>query len=321
MAQAARKKYRIHNWRQYNKALIQRGSITLWFSQDAIDKWHVTKATGKKGRPRSYSDDAILCALLIRATYKLPLRAVQGLLMSLVTLMKLPIKIPSYTQICRRAKNLDQVIKKLSTKRPGRIVFDSTGLKVYGEGEWKVRKHGASKRRTWRKLHMGMDPESGELIICELTENGVGSGDAEIGKGLVKKLPRSVKSLYGDGAYDDIAFRRAAEEIGAQAIVPPPRNARLRKEIDAATARRNDAIKQIKGLGGDDEARALWKKLTGYHTRSLGETTMYRFKQLTGSSLQSRTFDRQRTEASVKCLVVNKMTKLGMPSGRWIKAA
>jgi hypothetical protein len=130
-----------------------------------------------------------------------------------------------------------------------------------------------------------------------------------------------VKSLYGDGGYDDIGFRRAAESIGAQAIVPPPRNARLRKETDPVITQRNDAIKQIRGLGGDDEARALWKKLTGYHTRSLGETTMYRFKQLTGSSLQSRTFARQRTEAFVKCLVVNKMTKLGMPSGRWIKAA
>jgi ribosomal protein S8E len=321
MAQVARKKYRIRNWKQYNKALIQRGSITLWFSQDAIDKWHATTTTGKKGHPQIYSDDAILCALLIRTIYQLPLRAVQGLLISLAALMKLPIKIPSYTQICRRAKDLNQVMKKLSARRPSQIVFDSTGLKVYGEGEWKVRKHGASKRRTWRKFHIGMDPKSGEVVICELTENGVGSGDAEIGKRLVKKLPRSVKSIYGDGAYDDIGFRRAVEDAGAQPIVPPPRNARLSKGTDPAITQRNDAVKQIRGLGGDEEARALWKKLIGYHTRSLGETMMYRIKQLTGSSLRSRSFDRQRTEAYVKCLVINKMTKLGMPSGKWIDAA
>ena len=320
MAPKARKKYRIHNWQQYNRALVQRGSITFWFSEDAIDKWYSTKLTGKKGRPQIYSDDAILCALLIRTTYNQPLRALEGFLISIARLMGLSIKIPCYTQISRRAAFLQKRLNKLSNARPCHIVFDSTGLKVYGEGEWKVRKHGWSKRRTWRKLHIGMDPDSGEVVVCELTDNSTGSGDSEIGKRLVKELRKGIKKVYGDGAYDDMDFRRTVEKIGAQPIVPPPRNARVGKGKEEATIKRNDAIKQIKGLGGDDEARAIWKKLVGYHIRSLGETMMYRIKQLTGASLRSRTMETQCTEAYVKCLVVNRMTKLGMPAGEWFEA-
>jgi|688.fasta_scaffold358728_2 hypothetical protein len=318
MTPKAKKKYTIHNWKEYNKALIQRGSITFWFSQDAIDKWHSLETSGKRGRPQIYSNDAILSALLVRAVYKLPLRALVGFLMSIATLMGLALKIPCYSQISRRAKSLQKALKKLSNQRPCHIVFDSTGLKVYGEGEWKVRKHGWSKRRTWRKLHIGMDPDSKEIIVSELTRNGSGSRDSEIGKKLMDQVPRSIKKVLGDGAYDDISFRRSAKNNGADLIVPPPRNAALHDSDDPAVIERNDAIKQIIGLGDDEEARALWKILTGYHERSLGETTMYRIKQLTGSSLQSRREETQSTEAYVKCLVINKMTMMGMPKSSWI---
>ena len=100
------KSYRIKNWSQYNRSLIQRGSIIFWFSDESIKRWKSTSHTGEKGRPQEYSDDAILCALLIRTVYHLPLRALEGLLRSLAELLKLDIKIPSYSQICRRAKDL-----------------------------------------------------------------------------------------------------------------------------------------------------------------------------------------------------------------------
>lgn len=315
------KTYKIQNWPQYNRSLIQRGSINLWFSEEAIKKWHATTYTGEKGRPLIYSDDAILCALLIRTVFHLPLRALQGFLVSMVALLRLTIKIPSYTQISRRAQDLEKALSKLSRRRPRDIVFDSTGLKVYGEGEWKVRQHGVSKRRTWRKLHIGMDPDSGEIIIAELTDNGIGSGDGEIGAGLVKKLPKSIKRVFGDGAYNGIGFRRQVETLGAEAIVPPPKGAVLHQSPDEALEKRNNAILEILGLGGDDEARKLWKVLKGYHTRSLVETSMYRIKQLTGSNLLSRSFKRQVTESYIKCLVINKMTKLGMPIGKWKEVA
>lgn len=322
MTQKTEAKYCIRNWKEYNRALVQRGSLTIWFSEEAQSKWHSTGSTGKKGRPQVYSDAAILCALLLRTVYHLPLRALQGFLISIIFLLGLDILVPSYSQICRRAKDLKKSLKKLSHRRPHDIVFDSTGLKVYGEGEWKVRQHGASKRRTWRKFHIGMDPDSGEIIVAELTSNGIGSGDAETAQKLIKKIPKGIRRVFGDGAYDGSEFRQEIHKAGAVPLIPPPRDAVVhRNTTDPAIIKRNDAVCEIAGLGGGDEARRLWKQLKGYHRRSLGETTMYRIKQLTGSNLRSREWERQQVEAHIKCLAVNEMTKLGMPLGNWIEAA
>ena len=284
------KRYRIKNWSQYNRSLVHRGSINFWFSEEAISKWANESRSCKKGRPKTYSDDAILCALIIRTVYHLPLRALEGMMLSLATLLNLSIQIPSYSQICHRAKSLGRALKKLSNGRcPYDIVFDSTGLKVYGEDEWKVKQHGASKRRTWRKLHLGMDPDSKEIVIADLTCNGSGSGDGEIGKKLMKKIPKNTKRVFGDGGYDGIGFRRAIEDAGAEPIIPPTKDAVINAEsTDEATKKRNRAVAEIKGLGGDEHARRIWKILKGYHRRSLAETTMYRIKQLTGGNLRSR---------------------------------
>jgi Transposase DDE domain len=245
------KHYRIYNWSQYNRSLVNRGSITFWFSEEAISKWLSTAHTEEKGRPQIYSDDAILCALLLRTVYHMPLRALEGFLRSLVDLMRLDIPVPSYAQICRRAAFLDQVLQKLSNKRPCDIVFDSTGLKVYGEGEWKVRQHGASKRRTWRKLHIGMDPDSKEIIVAELTSNSKGSGDGATGKKLIKKVSKSIKRVFGDGAYDGIEFREAVEDLGAEAIIPPPKDAVIHEGTsNPALQKRNNTLWEIAGLGG-----------------------------------------------------------------------
>ncbi len=321
-------KKKIVNWPEYNRSLVQRGSITVWFSEDSIKRWRSSESTGARGRPRIYSDDAILCALIVRSVYRLPLRALVGFLLSLVQLLVLPLKVPSYTQICRRAKALGKALGRLSRRLPTDIVFDSTGLKVYGEGEWKVRQHGTSKRRTWRKLHIGIDPESGEIIVAELTDNA--QGDGEVGQKLLKQAPKSIKVVYGDGGYDGLEFRRAIEKHGAEPIIPPPRNAVVREGTDGATTKRNDAIAEIKGLeymaqesglGGVDLARKSWKFLKRYHKRSLAETAMYRYKQLTGDRLHSREFERQRVEAHVRCRVLNTMIKLGKPAYKWRAAA
>lgn len=140
-------KYRIRNWKDYNRSLVKRGGITVWFSEDAISKWRPAP-TGKQGRPSTYSDDAILTALMIRFVFHLPLRALEGFLASLVSVMSLSLCTPSYTQICRRAYALGKDLKRLTTRSITDLVIDSTGLKVFGEGEWKVRQHGYSKRRT-----------------------------------------------------------------------------------------------------------------------------------------------------------------------------
>lgn len=312
-------RYRIKNWQQYNQSLIQRGSITFWFSEDVIARWYSSHHTCKKGRPQTYSDEAILCALMIRIAYGRPLRAVQGFLISIVALMGLSLPIPSYTQLCRRANGLGEILKKFSNKRIVNAVFDSTGLKVYGEGEWKVRQHGISKRRTWRKLHIAIDPDNGEILLSELTENG--KDDAKIGAQMLPRLPKTVKNVFGDGAYDKMRFRMGVQCINAHPYIPPNRNAIVHSNAKGALAIRDEAVLQIKGLGGDDKARKMWKQLKGYHKRSLVETMMYRIKQLTGGKLRSRLWGTQQCESKVKCLVINKMTSLGMPMGIWEQVA
>ncbi len=305
--------YRVKNWAKYNTALIQRGNISLWFSEDAIQKWIAPKQS-RKGRPRLYSDDAILCALLLKSVYNLPLRALQGFLGALVSLLMLSLPIPCYTQICRRAQFLGQRIRRLCKKRKVTdIVIDSTGLKVYGEGEWKVRQHGVSKRRTWRKVHLAICPDSQEIVLSFLTENSKSDGEALIE--MANHLPDTVERAYLDGAYDKEGCYRKLHKKNIDPILPPQRGAVLHPMPWMKS--RNNSIQEIIGLGGDDGGRKLWKKLKGYHRRSLAETGMFRFKTLFGGKLRARKMAHQRAEVFVKALAMNKMTKLGMPKGKW----
>ena len=166
---------------------------------------------------------------------------------------------------------------------------------------------------------MGIDPQSGEILVGKLTGNGSGCGDGETAQKLLPNLPKTVKRIYGDGGYDGIAFRREGHRFGAEIIVPTPKRATVHLNTkDPALAERNKSVLEILGLGGGDEARACWKILKGYHKRSLVETAMYRIKQLTGEGLLSRELSRQSVEAQIKCLVVNKVTRLGMPLGSWV---
>jgi Transposase DDE domain len=310
-------KYRIRNWNHYNKSLIQRGSITVWFSEDTIKKWSATNEVKKKGRPKIYSDDAILTALIIRSVFHLPLRALQGFLSSLIIMLSIGLSIPCYTQICRRAKSLGQNLERLSRKQISDVVIDSTGLKVYGEGEWKVRQHGYGKRRTWRKLHLAVCPDSNEIIFEILTDNKV--ADCEIYPKFLMNMSKSVKRTYGDGAYDTERCYIANREHGSIPIIPPNRNAVFRGN-DLSMEMRNTNLLEISGLGGGEQGRKLWKKLKGYHRRSLVETAMFRFKRLFGSDLKNRLIETQRAETRAKCEALNIITKLGMPRSQLIAA-
>ncbi len=312
----AKQKYRINNWKEYNKSLIQRGSITVWFSDDAIKKWLASKEPNKKGRPFTYSDDAILTALILRSIFHLPLRALQGFMMSLVIIMRIGIPIPCYTQICKRAKLLGQELALLSKKNVRDIVIDSTGLKVYGEGEWKVRKHGYSKRRTWRKLHLAVCPDSHDILLEVLTDNS--TGDCEVYPDFLANAPASIEHAYGDGAYDTKSCYEASYLHELSLIAPPQRSAVFHHDAPHYMEARNNAVLEILGLGGDDDARKIWKKLKNYHRRSLSETAMFRFKCLFGDQLTSHRFENQKAEVWAKCIAINRMNSLGMPNGEWV---
>lgn len=312
--------YKIRNWAEYNRALIQRGSITIWIEEESIKKWLSSFHTCKAGRPETYSNDAILMLLMLREVYKLSLRSLEGFAKSIFQLMHLDLPIPSYSQISRRAKTLHKSIKRLlKGKKNCHIIFDSTGLKVHGEGEWKVRVHGKSKRRTWRKFHIGIDAETQDILCCELTGND--EGDAEVAERMLDGMIGSIKSARGDGAYDASRFRKKAHEKGGSCIVPPPRDATYKGATEGWERERDACLAAIAGFGGEEIGRKLWKICSGYHQRSLAETAMFRIKKMFGGGLKARSIGAQHSEALCKCLVINKMNKLGLPKGKWILKA
>ena len=305
-------KYRIRNWNQYNHSLKNRGSITFWFSPEVIEKWYSKKPPQGPGRPKFYSDEAILCALMIRAVFHCKLRQLQGFIESLIEILGLDLACPHYSVFCRRAKNLNIPLRK--PLKPGEnlnIIFDSTGVKVFGEGEWKTRKHGYSKRRTWRKLHVGMCVDSGQIIVGALSSNSV-TDDAAMVEMMGHLDEFSLGDVYGDGAYDTIDCRMAIHDREGRQVIPPPKNARVsRKSPPLCLMERNDAVEKIRD--GGEEGRKLWKEAIGYHKRSLVETLMFRFKTITGGDLRSRIWKNQVIEAMVRLQALNKLTELGMP--------
>lgn len=306
-----KRQYRIHNWSDYNAALVDRGRITLWFDEESTDSWFALGTTGKRGRPCVYSDIAMTCLLLIRSVFKLDFRKLQGFAESLAALMDIDIAIPSYTQICRRQSNLKVDLSHIQKDEPIHVVVDSTGLKVFGEGEWKTRQHGISKRRTWRKLHLGVDESSGEVVAMELTTNDV--TDGEVFPDLLEQIAEKISCVSADGAYDKRNCYDAIDERSAQANIPPRKDAVLKQHgnCKAPALTRDENIRGIRKLG-----RKKWKKNVGYHRRSLSETAMFRIKQLFGGKLSARLFENQVTEAIVRCKAMNKMTQLGMPDSQ-----
>jgi transposase len=305
------KRYRMDNWSEYNRALINRGSITVWIEGDSQKRWFATPSKGKLGRPQTYSDDAILLLLVLREVYHLPLRALQGYAVSIFLLMRLSLKVPSYTQISRRASQLNRRLRTPNRRKPVDIVFDSTGLKIYGEGEWKVRTHGKDKRRKWKKFHVGIDPQTQEVLVFELTDNS--SGDAETAEIMLERIRGRLGTISGDGAYDSGKLRDKVLKRGGRNLYPPPKNAKYKGARSGWERERDIMLAEIQGLGGDEEARKLWKKMKGYYRRSLVETTMFRLKRLFGDRLRNRKEENQQAEIFSKILILNKFLEIGKP--------
>ena len=312
MCQKAKSKFRIRNWNQYNQALVNRGSITVWFDENAIQTWRHTSQSRKRGRPMTYSDAAIRTALIIKTVFKLPFRALEGLISSLIALMGLEIRCPDYSILCRRAQSLGiQIPCTWKQGEPLHLIFDSTGLKVFGEGEWKVRKHGYSKRRTWRKAHIGLCAKTQQVVVAGVSTPDVSDGEAMLYL-MEAVVDEKLEAVYGDGAYDDEYCRGAIYDQGARQVIPPQKNARLQGwDKIPELNERDEAVKRIRALGPD--GRAIWKREVGYHKRSLVETAMYRSKQIFGERLTARKYRAQATEVAIRYQALNRMTLLGMP--------
>ena len=304
-------KYRVRNWPAYNRALVRRGSITFWVDEEAVQAWRDSAAPGPLGgRRRTYSDTAIECVLIVRAVFHLSLRASQGFLESVVKLMGVDLPIPDYTTVSRRQAGLAFELGLSRTDTPRHVVIDTTGLKVFGAGEWYVRKHGMSKgrRRTWRKLHLGVDEASKEIVAVDLTASGVHDGPHM--PTMLDRVPDEVGQVSGDRAYDSGRCYQAILARGAVPTIPPRRNARLStaKDPPAFRRERDAVVRRIK-----DEGRYPWRTVSGATRQSLAENAVSRFKALVGVKLAARVFENQQVEVLVKCRVLNRMASLGLP--------
>jgi hypothetical protein len=197
-----RARYRVQNWPEYDRALQQRGSLTVWVTPEALAAWR-PPGTGQRGRPRDYSDEAIETGHLLRLAFGRPWRQTEGLLRSIVGLLGLEVGVPDHTTFARRSPGLTlaaALARAQASGGPVHVVIDATGLKVYGAGEWLVEQHGARGRREWRKLHLAVDPDSGEVLACELTSSE--EGDASQVAPLLTQISGSLGAVVADGAYD-----------------------------------------------------------------------------------------------------------------------
>jgi len=309
-------KYRVTNWSSYNKSLKGRGDITIWIEEDALTNWYY-EGPDQRGSQFIYSDECIECLQQIKSVFKLPYRQLQGFTESIIKLMRFDVEVPSYTQICRRANDLEIDILAPKTNGPMYLVIDSTGLKVYGEGEWKTRKHGVGKRRTWRKLHLGVDEKTGFVHAQVLTKNGKGDGDGQQVKEMLEQVKSPIDRFSGDGAYDTYEIWELLKELNIEGIIPPQENAIywVDEDDELLDLGRNEILKKI-----ENSDRKAWKKSSNYHRRSLSETAMMRIKMIFGPTLYSRMFKKQKTEAAIKIKCLNKMTALGMPISKKIVA-
>src|SRR6202790_354657 len=297
-------RYRVTNWPEYDAALVQRGSITVWLTEEAVAAWHAP-ATGTRGGQPIYSAIAIETGLARRLVFHQPLRQTEGLLRSIADVLEINIAIPDHTTLSRRGGGLTILPKQIDRDEPLHLLVDSTGLKIYGEGEWLDQKHSIRSRRRWRKLHLGMDANTHEIVAVELTPDDIGDG-TEI-PSLLDQIDADVASMTADGAYDgEAVYDAVAERYPGAAVIIPPR-------VTAVTGGTTAIQRDLHIATIAKHGRMGWQRRSGYNRRSLIGTAMFRYKTIISRRLHARTLPNQPTEAKIGCGVLNRMTALGMP--------
>ena len=307
--------YKIRNWSDYNAALVNRGSLHIWLDEDVLAAWKNTTKTGKPGASNTYSDLAIETLLTLKSVYRQKLRQTIGFARSLFKLMSVELVLPHYSTLSRRAKRLNIDLSVTPTQGSRHVVIDSTGVKVYGEGEWKVRKHGVSKRRTWLKLHVGIDEETGDILAAVVTPNS--TGDSEVLGEILDEIDDDIEQVSADGAYDRGYVYDYIDEREAIAAIPPRKDAKIwfHGNRKGPAHPRDENLRRIRKVG-----RSVWKEEIDYHRRSLSETGMYRLKTIFTGEVCARKLETQTTELIIECKALNKMTQLGMPESYLVEA-
>ena len=254
-----KQKYRVTNWAKYNEGLRRRGDLTVWISDDALGLWSAPRRTTRGGQSR-YSDLAIETCLTLGLVFKQPLRQTQGLMRSIAKMLGIVIVVPNFSTLSRRGSGLTLQTKPRAHSQAGiHLVVDSTGLKVFGEGEWLEKKHKTKrKRRSWRKLHLGLDLVSGEIVCCDLTKDDV--GDPTALPDLLDQVDGPVDLFLADGAYDgEPTSELLATRFGStiEVTIPPPKNAILSPNAAKDPTARDSHVAEIAARG-----RMAWQKAT-----------------------------------------------------------
>ena len=313
----SKRKYRVRNWGNYNKSLVTRGDLTIWFSKEMLNKWEFT-GQRKPGGIKKFSDIAIQTSLIVKELFNMPYRMCEGFIHSLLQLFGgTQLSSPSYSTLCRRAKTIAfKLTNRHCSSTKLNILIDSTGFRIYGEGEWQRKKHKKDKQRDWVKVHIAIDDKAQKILSMHVS--GGRGYDANYFAPLVDDINADVDSIYADGAYDKRKCYLKSAEVNANLIVPPQHKACEQKrnknyENSPAYDIRDRAIRYIAEFSDEETGRTAWKKASGYHRRSLAETAMFRLKSVFGDVLRCKRFENQRIQLLTRCYILNKMTGLGMP--------
>ena len=316
-----KQRHQVTNWAAYDAALRGRASLTVWFAEAAIAGWRAEPRTTRGGQPR-YSALAVSTALALRAVFRLALRQTEGLIGSIIALLGLDLAVPDHSTLSRRAETLT-IPRPPQGKAPIHLLVDSTGLRLCGPGEWLIEKHGSTRRRSWRKLHLGVDADTGQIVAAGLTTHDVDDG-SQIGP-LLDQVTRPIASVTGDGAYDrDDVYGSIAERHPNAAVIVPPRSTAVPSPAaETAPTQRDRHLQLITERGRMGEApgsrasargwQGGWQRTSGYNWRALVEADIGRFKRVIGDALRARTGRRRATEVDIAVCVLNRMLELGRP--------
>jgi hypothetical protein len=310
-----RQQRKVTNWPAYDASLRQRGSLTVWFTDEAVEAWAAEPRTTRGGQPW-YSELAILTALTLRAVFRLAFRQTEGLIGSIIGLLGLTLRVPDHTTLSRRAATLEVPRPRSSSSpdaggeaEPVHLLVDSTGLKLCGPGEWLLEKHGTKTRRSWRKLHLGRDADTGQIVAATLSTHDVDDG-SQVGP-LLDQVDGPIASFTGDGAYDqDGVYASVSERHPEAAVIVPPRATAVPSRTAESEPTQRDRHLQLIAERG----RMAWQIASGYTKRAKAEAAIGRWKQVIGDRLRAHTDERRATEVDVAGHVLNRMLDLGRPS-------
>ena len=303
-----KRRYRVTNWPAYEAGLRRRGDLTFWLDEAAPAGWQAPRRTTPGGQPR-YSDLAVELVLTLRLVFHLALRQAEAFSRSVLRLLGLHLAVPDHTTLSRRGRSFAGCQPRVAAHAgPVHLVLDSTGLQLFGQGEWDAQKHGRT-RRQWRKLHLGVDAGTGEIAAHVLTEGH--ADDATQAPGLLGQAEGCIATVTADGAYDsDAVYQAAARRQGPSPdVVIPPRASAVQSTGDPAAQTPRDRHIQLIA----EQGRMTWQRATGYGRRSLVETAIGRYKHLIGPTLRARTLPGQQGEAALAIAALNRMIRTAKP--------